>query len=163
MWIIFYGNKENKNPCYFDFFGSIFHVRDTGCWVGLLEELQLRNHGLQPGSDVIQIRGELLRLLRTGLLPGLSPDKLPALDHTCWAERPLQSRVSNPKLLLHQFLPDCWSEGASPVSPNSSSCSSSSRISDTLFRFWMLPLHWEVRRSWRWSKSTMRTEIRSCW
>lgn len=47
---------------------------------------------------------------------------------------------------------DCLSEAVSPVRPNSSGCSSSSRISETLLMSSMLPLHWDMRRSWRQKK-----------
>lgn len=41
------------------------------------------------------------------------------------------------------------SEAFRPVKPNSSGCSSSSRIRETLFMFSMLPLHWDMSRSWK--------------
>lgn len=60
------------------------------------------------------------------------------------------SYIPSPWTQSHEgFSPDCLSEALSPVRPSSSGCSSSSRISETLLMFSMLPLHWDMRRSWR--------------
>lgn len=64
------------------FSGSDCHVRDTDCWIRLLEALEHWDHVFKPGSDVIKVRHELLRLLRAGMLVPHGLVQLPALNHT---------------------------------------------------------------------------------
>lgn len=62
-----------------------------------LQPLQLRQHPAQPGSDITQVRVQLLVLLEILLGLKVRPlglQQLPALDHT-WSLTPDQVKLTN--------------------------------------------------------------------
>lgn len=73
--------------CYLKFPDVDFDVTDPGGRCNPPQPLQLREHPAQPGSDVTEVRVQLLPLLQVLLDAGLVTEllrlqQLPAFDHT---------------------------------------------------------------------------------
>lgn len=60
------------------------HILHAGGLLRPLEAAQLFDDVFQPGSDVVQVRRELMGLLGVGVLvaPGPSREQVPAVDRT---------------------------------------------------------------------------------